>query len=94
MKILLDAIPLQSLMTGISRYLRNLYTHLLQLEDVDVTFFNPRQTFGAMPEQADPNTWISSSTKAWQKIEPLVLTKQIAYWMFYEYRLNAAKKKL
>lgn len=57
MKILLNALPLTELMTGIQRYVRCLYTALQSFPDVSVSYFQKRVCSSEMPCQADPRIW-------------------------------------
>ncbi len=53
MRILIDAIPMTGLLTGIARYLRNLYHAVNRLNLADTAYFNGRELFETMPPMAD-----------------------------------------
>ncbi|MDZ7761277.1 MAG: glycosyltransferase family 1 protein [Desulfovermiculus sp.] len=92
MKILLDAIPLTGLLTGISRYLRNLYVHILDNADVQVDFFDGKRVYQAMPDQAEPEAWIRSTDKIWKLPDVAVVGLRSVHWLLFERRLRKILK--
>lgn len=93
MKILLAALPLGGLMTGISRYVRNLYVALEKITGVQVSYFDGRRVFKTMPEQADPARWIKSTDQVWKRPDAVVTALRAVYWYYYEYQLNSRLKE-
>ncbi len=57
MKILVNAIPMTGLLTGIARYLRNLYHTIHGMGRADIRYFNGRFVVDAMPPMADAGRW-------------------------------------
>ncbi|MGM0428453.1 MAG: glycosyltransferase family 4 protein [Thermodesulfobacteriota bacterium] len=88
MKILLDAIPLQGLMTGISRYLRNLYTELERLPGVTVYYTDSRSCTTKMPVQAAPGPWMKATSLVWKLPDSLAFGFRAATWLAYEMRIR------
>ena len=88
MKILLDAIPLQGLMTGISRYLRNLYAELERLPGVTVYYTDSHSCTTEMPPQANPGAWMKTTSLIWKLPDPLAFGFRVATWLAFEMRLR------
>ena len=88
MNILLDAIPLGNLVTGISRYVRNLYLQLEKLPGVTVYYYNGKRCTKEMPEQINPGPWMKKTSIAWKLPDPLVFGYRTATWLAYEYRVK------
>jgi alpha-1,3-rhamnosyl/mannosyltransferase len=92
MKILLNAIPLRGLMTGIGRYLRNLYTAIEAEPGVFVDYFDGRTVEGKMPAQALPETWTKATEAAWRLPDIAVMGLRSFFWLSYERRARKAIK--
>ena len=88
MDILLDAIPLNGLMTGISRYVRNLYLQLERLPGVTVYYFNGRSCTTRMPDQARPGPWMKTTSFVWKLPDPLAFGFRAATWLSYELKVR------
>lgn len=88
MNILLDAIPLKGLMTGISRYLRNLYRELERLSGVAVHYTDSYSCATHMPEQAAPVPWMRATSFVWKLPDPLAYGFRAATWLAYEMRIR------
>ena len=88
MDVLLDAIPLNGLMTGISRYVRNLYLELERLPGVTVYYFNGRSCTTRMPDQARPSRWIKETSMLWKLPDPLAFGFRAATWLSYELKVR------
>jgi glycosyltransferase involved in cell wall biosynthesis len=88
MKILIDAIPMTGLLTGIARYLRNLYTVVDRLGLADTAYFDGGRLYEAMPPLADSQKWQQATQSARRLPDPLVFGLRAARWMHYEYSLN------
>lgn len=87
-RILLDAIPLTGLLTGISRYLRNLYSEMEKLPEVEVYYFNGKRVSRRMPAQAEPISWARKTDRVWRLHESAVLAMRTAHWLLYEYKVR------
>ncbi len=88
MDILLDAIPLDGLMTGISRYVRNLYLELERLPGVTVHYYAGHSCTTEMPDQARPSPWMKATSLVWKLPDPLAFGFRAATWMSYELRVR------
>jgi len=93
MDILLDAIPLDGLLTGISRYVRNLYLQLERLPGVTVYYFNGRSCATRMPDQARPGEWIKATSLLWKLPDPLAFGFRAATWQSYELKVRRLIRK-
>jgi glycosyltransferase involved in cell wall biosynthesis len=88
MNILLDAIPLKNLVTGISRYVRNLYGQIEKLSGATVFYHTGRSFSKEMPKQINPGPWMKKTSIAWHLPDALVLGYRTATWLAYEYRIK------
>ncbi len=93
MNILLDAIPLTGLLTGISRYVRNLYTQLAALPDARVHYYNGARLVARMPEQADPGKWMKTTDRVWALPDPMVVGLRCVNWLLFEQRIRSVVRK-
>ncbi|MDY0223517.1 MAG: glycosyltransferase family 1 protein [Desulfobacterium sp.] len=88
MKVLVDAIPMTGLLTGIARYLRNLYTAMDRMNHAELFYFDGRRTLDAMPPLAESGRW-QQTTKAVRKLpDPVLFGIRAARWLKYEHNLN------
>ena len=70
MKILVDAIPMTGLLTGIARYLRNLYHAVDHLDLADTAYFTGGHPHAGLPPMADTGRWQQVTRSArftWEK---------------------------
>lgn len=88
MKILVDAIPMTGLLTGIARYLRNLYSTMTLMDKVDASYFNGRTLADAMPPLADSVKWQNTTRSVRNLPDAVVFGLRAARWLKYEYHLN------
>ncbi len=88
MDILLDAIPLNELITGISRYVRNLYLQLERLPGVTVYYFDGRSLTKKMPEQTSPDSWIKTTSFVDKFPDPMIFGFKAAAWLNYEIKVR------
>jgi glycosyltransferase involved in cell wall biosynthesis len=88
MKILVNAIPLVGLLTGISRYVRQLYHELEQLSNVEVFYFDGIRVHRQMPDQAVPEKWIRDTAGIWKLPAPVVFSLRSLFWLKYEWMLR------
>jgi alpha-1,3-rhamnosyl/mannosyltransferase len=88
MKILVNAIPLSGLTTGISRCLRNLYTEMAQLPGVEIYYFTGTKVLSQMPPPAEPGRWIKNTSVVWKLPDLLVFALRSLHWLKYEYLLR------
>jgi len=88
MKILVNAIPLKGLLTGISRYVRQLYTELEKLPGVSVSYFDGLRVTDRMPEQADSMTWAISRKAVWRLPDSVVFAARCIHQLLFEANLR------
>ncbi len=93
MNILLDAIPLTGLLTGISRYVRNLYTELTLLPDVRVHYFTGARCVDRMPRQANPDAWVKTNDWVGRLPDPLLVGLRSARWLLFEETIRRVVRK-
>ena len=84
MNIIVNALPLTGLLTGISRYVRCLYTHMQQLPDISVSYFTGPDCLSEMPQQAEPVSWSRAVKKIWQLPDAFVLGLRTLHWLNFE----------
>jgi len=88
MKILVDAIPMTGLLTGIARYLRNLYRMVDHLRLAGTAYFTGRQVTGTLPPLADSRQWQQMTRSVRRLPDPVVFGLRAARWLRYEHHLN------
>ncbi len=93
MNILLDAIPLTGLQTGISRYVRNLYKKLELFPDVTVHYYQGGRCTTRMPDQANPDKWMKVNDRVWKLPDPIVVGLRSAFWLSFEYKVRRVVRK-
>lgn len=89
MRILVNAIPLKGLLTGISRYVRQLYTEIERLPGVEVHYFDGLRATDRMPGQASPAGWSFFTKAVWKLPDTVVFMLRLITWYNYERRLRA-----
>ncbi len=92
MHILVDAIPMTGLLTGICRYLRNLYTAMDRLDLARISYFTGRHLYDTLPPAADAAGWQKALGAVRRLPDALVFGARAARWMRYEQLLNRACK--
>jgi glycosyltransferase involved in cell wall biosynthesis len=90
MNIIVNAIPLTGLLTGISRYVRCLYTALQRMQDVSISYFSGRSCSTSMPSQAEPASWTHKTELIWRMPDCFVTAIRSLFWLSFERRLRAA----
>jgi alpha-1,3-rhamnosyl/mannosyltransferase len=93
MKILVNTIPMTGLLTGIARHLRNWYTAMGLMDQVNVSYFNGRTTTDLMPPLADSEKWQKATSSVKKLPDSVVFGLRAARWLKYEYYLNRICKK-
>ncbi len=88
MKILVNAAPMAGLLTGIARYLRNLYAQLETMEGVEVMYYMGNTVSPEMPGLADAQKWQKTARSIRKLPAPLLFGLRAARWYQYEYGLN------
>ncbi len=94
MKILLDAIPLTELTTGIQRYVRCLYTELQFFQDVSVLYFGRYGCSAEMPMEAHPGAWSKRIGIINKFPDPVIVGGRILDRINFERRLRELNRKI
>ncbi len=94
MRILVDALPLRGLQTGIGRYVRNLYQAVAaaakRSRGVEIRYFDGLAVRRTMPSAADPGRWAALTDAVWKLPDAFVTALRILHWLNYERRLRRA----
>jgi len=93
MKILVNANPMTGLLTGIARYLRNLYTTLNLMDQVEVSYLSGRTSTHTLPPLADSKQRQKIIGSVRRLPDPVVFCLRAARWLKYEYHLRQICKK-
>lgn len=97
MKILVDALPLKGLQTGIGRYVRTLYQAMeaagSKSTQVEIGYFDGFAVRRTMPAAADPGRWTALTGALWKLPDAAVTALRVFHWLNYERRLRAACRK-
>jgi len=92
MNILLDALPLNRLTTGMSRYVRNLYLQMEKLSSVNVRYFGGYSCTTEMPVNMKPDVWIKNTSLTRRLPAPASFGLHSVGWLLYEKRLRRCAK--
>ena len=90
MDIIVNAIPLTGLLTGISRYVRCLYRELQTVPGISITYFTGSAQVSAMPQQAEPHAWSKGTEMIWRLPDVVVASMRTVYQLNFERRLRRA----
>jgi glycosyltransferase involved in cell wall biosynthesis len=93
MDIIVNAIPLTGLLTGISRYVRCLYNELQTFPINSVTYFTGSEQVSDMPQQAEPHAWSKGTEMIWRLPDVAVAGMRTVYQLNFERRLRKACNK-
>jgi glycosyltransferase involved in cell wall biosynthesis len=93
MNIIVNAIPLTGLLTGISRYVRCLYSRLQHMQDVSVSYFSGPRFTSIMPKQAEPVSWSKKTDLIWRMPDCFVTGLRSLFWLNFERRLRTACRR-
>ena len=93
MKVLVNAKPLVNLLTGISRYVRQLYMAFEQFHGEEAIYFDGNHALYQMPDQANPEKWSRRTAAIWKLPDPMVFTLRAAHWFKFELMLRRACRK-
>lgn len=88
MDILLNAMPLCGLTTGIARYVRNLYRRMEVMPGVSVTYFNGKTHQKTMPDPAHAASWVKATDRIRKLPDTVTTALRSAHWLNYEHRLR------
>jgi alpha-1,3-rhamnosyl/mannosyltransferase len=88
MRIVVNSIPAQGLLTGIGRYIRSLYEAIMEIGGCELVFFDGTRSRRDLPSPADPEKFISMADVL-DKLPWWCLTwLRIARWLVFEWRLE------
>ncbi|MFH1155349.1 MAG: glycosyltransferase family 1 protein [Pseudomonadota bacterium] len=93
MKILVNAIPLTGLLTGISRYVRQLYLEMEKFPGIEISYFDGKHVSRKMPDQADPDRWSKKIAMIWKLPAPVVFALRTMHWLKFETTLRHVCKR-
>ena len=88
MHVIVNALPLTGLLTGISRYVRCLYAEIEKIPGVQVGYFTGKKVLQKMPAQAEPGSWSRATDRIWQLPDALVVGLRSAHWLNFERMLR------
>ncbi len=88
LKIVVDAIPMQGLLTGINRYLQNLYAALENQEGVSIGYLTPVGIQSRRPLPAPAGGWERRNQRLRRLPPPLLTGLRAARWLRFESRLR------
>jgi len=84
MDILVDAIPMTNLVTGISRYMRNLYREIETLSGITVSYYTHNGLSEQIPPRPDPRRWAKIMSGTWCLPDPVVFAVRSLFWLKLE----------
>lgn len=91
-RVVVDALALQGLHTGIGRYVSNLYTAMTQDAELSrrcqVFYFDGVKAHRRMPPAADPQRWAQATAALWRLPDILVTALRLIHWLRYEAALR------
>ena len=80
----MNGLPLAGLLTGISRYVRCLYSQIQYIPGVQVSYFNGTQALQEMPRQAEAGSWTKRTERIWNLPDAVVLGARSLHWLNFE----------
>ncbi|MCP4116870.1 MAG: glycosyltransferase family 4 protein [Desulfobacteraceae bacterium] len=84
---------MRGLLTGIARYLRNLYESMARTNQADLFYFTGNRAVDSMPFLAESRQRQQTIKAVRQLPDPLVFGLRAARWLKYEHQLNGLCKK-
>ena len=93
LSVLVNAMPLTGLLTGIGRYVRNLYFCLEHEQAARLGYFIGRETVPVMPVQNSTATRLLKRERLERLPSPVVCSLRVAHWFWYEHRLRRDIRK-
>lgn len=84
MNIVVNAMPLLTLKTGIGRYMRSLYRAMGAGADVGITFFSGFRAYPSLPPEGRPELSIRFIDTLWKLPDPLMFAARSLHFVAYE----------
>lgn len=88
MNILVNALPLTGLLTGIARYVRNLYSCLEHEQTARLGYCIGRETVPVMPTQNSTASHLLQRQRLGRLPSPVLCSLRVANWFWYEHCLR------
>lgn len=91
LRVLVNAWPMTGVVTGVSRYLRNLYGTLGTdpfSQFVRLAYFDGQRVRHTMPSPTGTASWIKSRSAVWKLPAPVVFALRSAHWLTFEISLR------
>jgi len=85
--------PMTGLLTGIARYLRNLYTAMGRMDSVELSFFNGTRMSHAIPTKAVSGKRQAALGVVRNLPDPVLFGLRAALWLKYEHGLERLCRK-
>ncbi len=92
MKVVVNALPLRGLQTGIGRYVRSLYQELETLGLSPLYFSGTLST--KMPTPPEPQSWSRRTDLLWRLPWPAVVLLRVVFWWRFEHALRRSLNTL
>ncbi len=94
MRITVNAEPMTGLLTGINRYLRNLYQAILSEQTLETHFLLPELSQLTLPAAGDSHLWQKKTARIRKIPDALLCALRSGRWLYYENRLRAQLRRL
>ncbi len=92
MKIAVNALPLTGLVTGVARYVRNLYVEMERIPECEIHYYTGTRLSRQMPAQAEPGEWMKRTEWLWKFPDVIVTTLRAIHWLLFERHLRGTLK--
>jgi len=93
MNILVNSLPLTGILTGIARYVRNLYRSLELFQALRIGYFTGRACSQHMPVQDGGGSWLIKNGRIRFLPDPALFAMRYIHWLDYERRLRSVVRK-
>jgi glycosyltransferase involved in cell wall biosynthesis len=84
MKLIVNAAPMTGLLTGIARYLRNMYIRMAEMEQVEISYLIGKELAHSLPPLADSGKWQKKTAAVWNLPDQIVFGLRSLRWLRYE----------
>ncbi len=90
MHILVNAVPMTRVKTGIARYIDCLYTEMARIPGIRVTYFTGNRTVPVMPVPANPLTFARKAASFSKLPLSIICLLRTLYWKRHDHLLHRA----